>query len=376
MHYNPRVDPADRNSAAVPATFTGLQAWKNRYHGAWMRGSNLSLKDAVFSDNQTGAAFPGNEAFLDNAFAVGETANMGNPESWETKRPNGAELPTPWETSATITGFDFYDGRVGVRGGLFANFVSDVQRPAGALGRVHDNRFAFHNGNFVKGLSFASGTDRLYFETPLPDRDGDHSLVVKDEDGTLTGTAGAVVTTKEPFLTTDACRLREVWNAYSCGDNPQNPGVAASPYASFLTEITMGSNLSSFKPLHLRRSWDGVAQRLVGTYPEDGSAHTNLVANREYDVEFNGGAAALPKETMYVLWNSQGKTLTVDVPVPNNSFRVERYGSVRDPASSMDALRARTSSGYYYDANAKIVTLRLVAGTNTWEELKIERTDI
>jgi len=376
MHYNPRVDPANRSSDAVPATFTGLKAWKNRYHGAWMRGSNIELQDAVLSDNQTGAAFPGNEAFLDNAFAVGETANMGNPESWETKRPNGAELPTPWETSATITGFDFYDGRVGVRGGLFANFASDAQRPAGALGRVDDNRFAFHNGNFVKGLSFASGTDRLYFETPLPDRDGDHSLVVKDEDGTLTGTTGAVVTTKEPFLTTDACRLREAWNAYSCGDNPDKPGVAAAPYASFLAEITMGSNLSSFKPLHLRRSWDGVAQRLVGTYPDDKTAYTNLVANREYDVELNGGAAALPKETMYVLWNSQGKTLTVDVPVPNNSFRVERYGGVRNPAASMDALRAMTSSGHYYDANAKVVTLRLVAGTNSWEELRIERTDI
>jgi hypothetical protein len=138
----------------------------------------------------------------------------------------------------------------------------------------------------------------------------------------------------------------------------------------------MGSNLSSFKPLHLRRSWDGVAQRLVGTYPDDKTAYTNLVANREYDVELNGGAAALPKETMYVLWNSQGKTLTVDVPVPNNSFRVERYGGVRNPAASMDALRAMTSSGHYYDANAKVVTLRLVAGTNSWEELRIERTDI
>ena len=375
VHYNPRTDPADRDSAAVPATFEGLKAWKNRYHGAWMRGSNITLKDAVLSDNQTGAAFPGNEAFLDNAFAVGETANTGNAESWETKRPGGAELPTPWEPGATITGFDFYDGRVGVKGGLFANFASDAQRPAGALGRVDDNRFPFHNGNFVRGLSFVPGTDRLYFETPKVDRDGDHSLVVRDEDGTLTGTTGAVVTTKEPFLTTDACRLREAWNAYSCGDNPDKPGVAAAPYASFLAEITMGSDLSSFKPLHVRRG-DGVAQRLVGTYPDADSAHTNLVANRDYATEFNGGAAALPKETMYVLHNSQGRTLTVNVPVPNNSFRVERYGSIRQPASSMDALRAMTSSGYYYDSAAKVVTLRLVAGTNTWEELRIERTDI
>ena len=371
MHYSPRLDPANKNSVPVVADFVGLKAWKNRYHGAWMRGSNLVLSGAVVSDNQTGAAFPGDEAFLDDVFAVGETANTGNPESWETKRPNGAELPTPWEADAPITGFDFYDGRVGVRGGTFASFVSDAQRPSGALGRVRDNRFPFHNGNFARGLSFAPDTNRLYFESPKVDRDGDHSLVVKDEDGTLTGTAGAVATVKEPFLTTATCRFRAEWNAYSCGDS----GTGAAPaYASFFAEITMGG-VSPFKPLHLRRE-DGVAQRLVGTYPEENSAHTNLIANRLYGVEMNGGAAALPKETMYVLRNSQTRTLMLDMPVPNSSFRVERYGSVRTPATSREALEAMTTSGYFYDAATKVVTLRLVAGSNSWEELRIERTDI
>jgi len=93
-------------------------------------------------------------------------------------------------------------------------------------------------------------------------------------------------------------------------------------------------------------------------------------------VEMNGGAAALPKETMYVLRNSENRTLMLDVPVPNSSFRVERYGSVRTPATSREALEAMTTSGYYYDAAAKVVTLRLVAGSNSWEELRIERTDI
>jgi len=90
----------------------------------------------------------------------------------------------------------------------------------------------------------------------------------------------------------------------------------------------------------------------------------------------NGSATALPKETMYVLWNSPGRTMTVDVPVPNASFRVTRYGSVKTSASSMDALKAMTSSGYYYDPATKTVTLRLVPGSSTWEALRIERTDV
>lgn len=65
----------------------------------------------------------------------------------------------------------------------------------------------------------------------------------------------------------------------------------------------------------------------------------------------------------------------VDVPVPSGSFRVERYGSVRTSATSKEALQTMTSSGYYYDS-AKIATLRLVVGTNTWEELRIERTEV
>lgn len=369
VRYDPRSNPANPESAPVRANFVGLKAWKNRFHGAWMRSTNADLSEAELADNRQGVGFPSDGTDVQNIFVVGETENAGNAEKWEPTRPDGAEVPVTMDPSTPITGFDFYNSAA-VKGATFAGFESDAQRPAGALGRFAGNRFAFFKNNPVMDLSFAPGTDRLYFAPPEQDRDGDHSLLVQDRDGTLTGEAGAVVTVREPFLATDACRLRTDWNAYVCGT-----GSAPTPiYASFTARVTMGA-ASPIKPLTLRR-WDGVTQSLMGPSPTSPEMHTNLIANRLYRVGFDGGVSALPKETQYILRNGVNQTLMVEVPVPNSSFRVQRHSKVLEPARSMTALKAMTSSGYYYDSATKVVTLRLVAGTNIWEELRIRRTDM
>ncbi len=193
---------------------------------------------------------------------------------------------------------------------------------------------------------------------------------MQDQDGTLTGKAGAVVTVREPFLATDACRLQTDWNAYVCG-----AGSAPTPtYASFTARVAVGA-VSPIKPLTLRH-WDGVTQSLMGPSPTSPEMHTNLIANRLYRVGFNGGVSALPRETQYILRNGVNQTLTLEVPVPNNSFRVQRHSKVLEPARTKSALQAMSTSGYYYDSAKKVVTLRLVAGTKTWEELRIRRTDM
>ncbi len=193
---------------------------------------------------------------------------------------------------------------------------------------------------------------------------------MQDQDGTLTGKAGAVVTVREPFLATDACNLQTDWNAYVCG-----AGSAPTPtYASFTARVTVGAS-SPVKPLTLRR-WDGVTQSLVGPSPTSPEMHTNLIANRTYRVDYDGAASELPRETQYVLRNGVRRALLLEVAVPNNSFRVQRYAKVLEPARSMSALKAMNASGYYYNPSKKIVTLRLVAGTSDWEELRIRRTDM
>ncbi len=374
VRYDPRLDPADPRSAPVKADFLGLKAWKNRINGAWMRGINVEISNAVVADNRTGIGFPGNGEYVENLFAVGQTANFGNPEKWEPTRPSGAEVPTTWDPSQEVTGFDFYDGTAGVKGATFASFESDSQHRSAALGRFEGNRFALYKGNFVRDLSFAPGTERLYFEPPQEDRDGDHSLLVFDEDGTLTGTAGAVVTVREPFLTDDSCALQSAWNAYVCGDGIAGNGGPAPIYASFTAKVKIG-DVSPVKPLLLQRM-DGITQRLVGTFPDKREVHTNLIADRLYRVAMNGGAAALPKESEWILRNGVNHTLSLEVPVPNSSFRVERYAQVLEPAPSKEALQVMPTSSYYYDSAAQVVTLRLVAGTKTWEALRIERTDM
>lgn len=92
-------------------------------------------------------------------------------------------------------------------------------------------------------------------------------------------------------------------------------------------------------------------------------------------MDYNGAASEQPTETQYVLRDGVRRTLLLEVAVPNNSFRVQRFAKVLESARSMSALKAMTASGYYYNPSTKIVTLRLVAGTNDWEELRIRRTD-
>ncbi len=165
MRYDPRLNPANPESTPVRANFVGLKAWKNRFHGAWMRSTNADLSGAEMADNRMGVGFPSDGTDVQNLFVVGETENKGNPERWEPTRPDGAEVAVTMDPSTPITGFDFYNSAA-VKGATFAGFESDAQRPAGALGRFEGNRFAFFKDNPVRDLSFAPGTDRVYFEPP------------------------------------------------------------------------------------------------------------------------------------------------------------------------------------------------------------------
>jgi hypothetical protein len=368
-YYDPHQDPTNTNSEEVIATFTGVTAYKNRGEGVWLRGANHRLIDSVLADNAIGATFASHQSFLQDSLVVGETANKGTPEGWQVDRGevglDGRSLPRFWEPDFPVRGYEFYDGRVGTENTTFANFQSNDQRRASALGVLLDDAFHLDPDNFATGLSFRNA-ERVFLRGPNPQADGDLEAVFTDTDGSVTGEAGAVVTANNKFLTTNGCTRDATWNAYVCP-----PGTE---YVTLGVEAQSGGP-TRIKPLEIRRE-DGVEQTLHGCCEESTDAYTNILPDRRYDVAFNSGT---PSRAKFILWKGAGHHLHLVVPYPVTP-KVSKYGCdletgaswCRGKKTSFGALEESTRSAYYYDAEGKKLHLKIVDPEYGWEELEVE----
>lgn len=352
--YLPVVDPSDPGSDPVVARFEGLTAYMNRDRGVWLRGGDLLVTGATLADNRAGATFAAWNTYLEDSVIVGETRNPGTLEPWEEPGPTGRALPVFWDPDTPLAGFEFYDGRVGVRDTTFVSFRDDATRRAGALTYLAPNAFSLDPHNFGERLRFVDA-ERVYFPDPEPGMDGDVSKVFYDRDGTLTGTAGRAVVVENPFLLDDSCEHRAGWNAYVCDSDFVSLGVGSA-----------GGGRSWISPLTLRRA-DGAEQRLVGSGEGVSEAYTTVVPGRSYDVAFSGG---VPDDVRLVLFHGRGRwvELTLQVPGP---VRVSRWGRALPQAAGLQALGGRNDSGWYYDAAASTVHVRL-HGNGDWEELHVQ----
>ncbi len=184
--------------SAAPAYFRGLLAWKNRAMGAWFRGRNLHLVDAVLADNMIGATFAALESTLEDAFVVGVSDNRGvNASAW-----------------APVRGFWFYDGPVGVARSLFANFDARAGSDASALGFHPVNPWPISAANWVESVRFVDA-ERMRFDPVSESYDATKSAVVVDRDGSLGEAAHSVFVSDSPLLR-GGCAPRASWNAWSC----------------------------------------------------------------------------------------------------------------------------------------------------------------
>jgi cell migration-inducing and hyaluronan-binding protein len=352
-YYDPRVDPADGDSDPVTARFEGLTAYMNRDRGVWLRGENHVVSGAVLADNRAGATFASSESFLEDSLVVGETANKGTTEEWEDAGFEGRALPFFWEPNTPIMGFEFYDGRVGVKNTRFVNFASNPVRESGALGYLAPDAFSIHPKNFAENVSFVDAT-RVYLTDPEVANDGDVSKVFVDKDGSVTGTSGTTVVVDNPFLLKNGCEFRPAWNAHLCD----------SDYATLL--VYSPGNPNAIKPLKLTRP-DGVEQTLVGCCEDSDDAVTTIMPNKAYEVTFNGGT---PSDARFVLWRGAGDWLQLSMPL-SGTFDVERWGSDLDSVGSLSALANVNDSAYFYDSGAHRLHVRLVAGDGDWEEVQV-----
>jgi cell surface hyaluronidase len=353
--YKPKTDPSDEDSAPVVARFENLTAYKNRNNGIWSRGSDHVFAGAVLADNQAGATFASWNSFLEDSLVVGETANAGTAERWEDRGYLGRPLPKPWDPSEPIVGFEFYDGLVGARGTTFSGFHSNPVRQAGALSSLLANAFSIDPKNYTEDVSFVD-TNEVYLADPAPGLDGDNSQVFIDMDGSVTGTQGAAVVIDNPFLLEPDCSFVSEWNAHIC---------PTPDYTSFGIGALDG-NPSDIKPLLVKRP-DGVTQSLRGCCNDSNEAWTTLHADAPYEVEFNGGT---PVKSRFILRNGRNHWVTVSFPV-SSGYKVTRWGSPLQSATSLTNLAQKTSSAYYYDSANSRLHLRVV-GSSSWEEIRVE----
>ena len=376
-YYNPRANPTppaegQPDSAPVIADFSGFSAYKHRDRAVWMRGENHRLTGATLADNGIGATFASGESFLEDSLVVGETANKGTPEDWQIENGevglDGRSLPRFWDRDFPIRGYEFYDGRVGTRRTTFANFTPNAQREASGLGVLLGDAFSLHPRNFAETVRFV-GAKRAYMPNPEPGKDGDNSAVFTDVDGSVTGTAGSVVTANNPFLTAPGCSRDAAQNVSVCPPGTDHVGLIAE---------ALEGGPQKVKPLLVTRESDGAAQTLMGCCDDSTDAVTNLLSNQGYGVAFNGGT---PERFRLTLWNGDDRWLRLKVAYAKEP-KVSLWGcDLADPnqyswckgkTTSLAALDAATRSSFYYDADADALHLKIAPTDSNYERLEVE----
>jgi len=363
--YRPRTDPADRGSAPVTARFEGFVAYKHRSAAAWFRGDHTLLTGALLVDNAVGATFASDASGLERSVVVGESSDRGTADPWEATGAGGRPLPRPWDPGFAIRGFEFYDGPVFVRDTYFEGYAPDAGRQAAALSFLDHTDFSLSPLSYAEGLSFAPGTQAVWFETreaaeqPTDDgEDGYRSGLFLDRDGSVTGAAGTAVTVDNPLLVTEACSYRSDWNARTC----------AGRYAS-LTLRDTGEPARGLAPVGLLRGADpsaaGPTHTMHGTPHAGPNVHfrTLLPLGHDYHYRFDRGAP--DAFTLELAAARPGDALLVSLPYTGAAPYVYRdwwidARSLVPAYASLAALRAADGPGLHHD------------GARLWLKLQVQ----
>ncbi len=266
--YQPLSNPANQKSAGMRATFAGFTAYKQRDHGVWLRGEGLALDGATLADNGVGATLSAKDSALDGALLVGETANLGSPEDWETKGAGGRSLPRPWDAAFPIRGFQFYDGHVSIQNSAVAAFRPDAVRQASGLGYLTGNAFALEPQNDARGLSWLDDSARVYFPPAKAEMDGDLAATFLDMDGSVSGAVGRTVTASPILKDAPDCVAKSAWNASLC----------AGQYAQLWLNDVSGGKVA---PLNVKNA-RGASVNLSGTPSNRTDFHTSVRLNESY----------------------------------------------------------------------------------------------
>ena len=356
--YEPRENPADGNSAKVPPVFRNFTAYKNRFEGIWLRSfSNPVLQSVKLADNLMSAYFAslsGSPGFIQDSLIVGITGNKGNPETWEVKDVDGRELPHFWSPQNAIRGLEFYDGPMVVRRSHFANFNPNTRRKSGAITNLSPNPFWVSTGNSSNTISF-SNSNEVWLDPLTAGNDGDAFSVIRDSDGSITGTPNRTIVPDNPVLVTASCIKKPLWNAYVCPHN----------YIGVHMRADTGTDLSGTA---LTRA-DGASYVLGSNDGSPEHQYFTVIENQPHTLTLPFVA---PKHMKFTRYEQAGRAARLSLPYPTSGFTMTLWGSAVAKASSLSELGSGGTK-YFYDAAGKILHLRLVSSTGNWEIFEINR---
>jgi len=358
--YNPREVPGDNDSPQVRPSFTKFTSYKSRAYGMWVRTfSGARFKNNTFADNWRSIYLANirsgpdrdNVGTIRESLMVGETDNVGQPESWETTGLNGRSLPQPWAPDKALGGVPFYDGPMEIRQVVFANFVPNSQRNAGAITSLFPNAFWVSPENAVYYAKFTNSRKVLL---PVVEEymDGDATTVFTDATGSVTGTAGAELVSRGALLHDSSCINRSSWQARQCDFG----------HISIVVNRLDGA----WARLELTRN-DGRHFGFDGSGDVDHTVYFTVIPERVHTVSWE---TSVPAEfDMYVAGVSaaaDGEGARVAFPAPSGSWTFRVNGN-STPAASLGALNSGGSK-WYYDSGTKLIHVRMVG--DNWVTLR------
>ncbi|HHX82157.1 MAG TPA: hypothetical protein GX696_04145, partial [Pseudomonadaceae bacterium] len=266
--HMPLQNPADPDSRPVTTYRDDLTSYKNRNGGLWGRGENHVYRNLKLADNAigfthssgSGGKDPFSSLLMDSLF-VGETDNIGNPETPE-ELAYGRSLPKRAIPDFPIRGYEYYDYRDDVVNSTFVNYQDNDMREAGALSWLLFTSSGVHTENTIMGAKFVNAKP-VHFPKIDPRFDNDNrgavayrTAVIHDLDGSVGGMPDSYILIHDgenDSVVTDenVCKIQPTWNAAVCaGDvgrlffNEPNTGLASLGAGA---PITLTRNGKDFK---------------------------------------------------------------------------------------------------------------------------------
>ena len=358
--YNPRAVPGDNESAHVRPTFTKFTSYKSRHYGMWVRTfSGAVFRNNAFANNWRSIYLanirsgPNNDnvGIIRESLMVGETANMGQPESWENTGAGGRSLPQPWNPNIAIGGVPFYDGPMEVRQVVFANFKPNSQRNAGAITSLFPNAFWISPENAVYAVKFVN-SKKVLLPKVTEYVDGDATSMFIDVGGRVTGTPGAAVVVRGALLDDATCTARPAWRAKQCDLGHMS--------------LSLHRHDGKWARVELQRS-DGRSFGHDGSSETDTSVYFTLVTGKRHTLSWQAGAP-----NAFDLWiagvspAAEGKAARIAFPAPGGNWTFQVNGEY-DPVAKLSDLQSGPSA-WFYESSTNLIHVRLV-GQN-WVTLR------
>ncbi len=360
-----KYDYLAQPAPAAPSEFLRFTAYKNRGIGISYRASDIKAtwREAMLADNLTAVFFASdglqsdgdNFTVLEDSVVVGESDNVGTPTS-AAELAYGRSLPAPNTPGAPLLGHELYEGHVEVVDTTYARFrwttIQGAVREAAAFGQLRtDNRWAIDPRLKVSGITLQEAEPAWYEPTPAL-ASGNASLLLHDDDGSLTGNAGWFVAAATPLLRPGNAVYDASANALLV------PGdLAGNRYANLRLRDESGSAPAHVSLASLSRG----ATQDIGISVNSSAYAMNVLLPDDYAFAFPVGATR--DFRLELRFGFPGDATTVAIPYAGSApLFVTVDGATTPPLASVAAVQGAAATAWTWDGEAETLVVRLVLG--------------